>query len=112
MTQTITPVAMNTPPRRWQRLPSDGTSYAYWKSDDGCVVETKPRFRPAIGYSLSVPPAVTGLDRFLYASFRTLREAQEAVRLPVDQLTLLADQEAAARAAFFRNGTSQEAVHA
>ncbi len=79
MTQTMTPVAMNTAPRRWKRLPSDGTSYAYCKSDDGCVVETKPRFRSAIDYTLSVPPAVTGLDRFLYASFRTVREAQDAV---------------------------------
>lgn len=106
MTQPMTPVAMNTPHRRWQRLPSDGTSYAYWKSDDGCVVETKPRFRPAIGYLLSVPPAVSGLDQFLYASFRTLREAQDAVRLPVDQLTLIADQEAAAHAALKEIGTS------
>ena len=67
--------------RRWTRLPKDGTTYAYWQSCDGCLIETKPRFR-RIGYQLMVPANVSGLDRNIYATYPSLRAAQAATDAP------------------------------
>ena len=64
-------------PRRWTKLPDDGTSYAYWQSDDGCLIETKPRFR-RMGYLLSIPASVSGMERTTHATYPTLREAKVA----------------------------------
>jgi hypothetical protein len=75
MSSATAPVS--TPSRQWTKQPRDGTNYVYWKSDDNCIIETKPRFRSA-GYLLTIPPTVSGGPDFRYVTFRTLREAMSA----------------------------------
>lgn len=71
--------------RRWAKDPPDGTSYTYWVSDDGFVIETKKRFLPQIGYSLYLPKAIA-IEGGYCIRFDTLAQAKSATYLQVDEL--------------------------
>lgn len=68
------------PALRWRKAPPDGTSYAYWEADGGWVIETKPRFRPAIPYELTTPWKGWPIQ------CRTLAEAKAIASLPREQI--------------------------
>lgn len=61
----------------WRRCPPDGTNYASWKHDAGWLIETKPRFRPGIPYTLYPPASVIGCEPWTI-EFPTLRAAKDA----------------------------------
>jgi hypothetical protein len=69
----------------WRRCPPDGTNYAYWKHEAGWLIETKPRFRPGIPYTLYAAKSVIGCDPWPI-TFTTLKEAKDAARWPRESL--------------------------
>lgn len=74
-------------PRRWKKQPPDGTNYAYWESNDGFVIETKPRFRPQIPYTLHFPRDWPKQDgAYPCTDFQTLALAKAGAELPQDRL--------------------------
>lgn len=93
---------MSPSPRKWRREPSDGTSYSYWASCDGWIIETKKRFLPAIGYTLGAP-AATFADRWPI-KFATLREAQAAADWPREILITAMRREYTGWVSFFAFG--------
>lgn len=80
---------------RWTRLRSDGTNYRCWQSTDGLVVETKPRFRPAMPYTLYFPAVlrVEGLRNCI--TFPSLVDARAASKWPIERLRELAAEQKA-----------------
>ena len=72
--------------RKWKRLPGDGTNYRYWQSDDGFLIETKPRFRPVMPYTLNVPATARKPGSYGEVLFQTLALAKAAADWPEARL--------------------------
>lgn len=92
-------------PRRWKKVPPDGTNYAYWLSSDGFLIETKPRFRPQIPYTLLFPVDWPKQENAYSAvNFQTLGLAKAGTDLPRERLFELARAEYAQRQAMLTAG--------